>query len=138
MSRLRLLDGRSGFFIADPDVVWPGRGGGGLIEQVAEIQVERLGGGTARLGFDVLGDRGVPGRRRVLDDAHSIRRIEDDLAVQAANARQGVRNRFIGHGEQHDVCVGGVPAVSPEFDHFVPRPSTAVRAFPRSCLFRLS
>ena len=91
-----LLDGRSGFFIADPDVVWPGRGGGGLIEQVAEIQVERLGGGTARLGFDVLGDRGVPGRRRVLDDAHSIRRIEDDLAVQAANARQASGTASLG------------------------------------------
>jgi hypothetical protein len=54
------FDGRPGVVIADPDVVWPGRGCGGLIEQIAEIQVESLGRGAAGLCLDVLGDGEVP------------------------------------------------------------------------------
>src|SRR5262245_54840833 len=55
----KLLDGRSGAFIADPDVVWPDRDGGGSLEQAAESEVERLRDGSCRVCFDVLGDRWV-------------------------------------------------------------------------------
>src|SRR5215468_11052801 len=37
-----LLHRRSSTFIADPEVAWPGPGGGGLIEPPADVDVERL------------------------------------------------------------------------------------------------
>jgi hypothetical protein len=88
---------------------------GRLVVDRGEVEVERLRHRAAGDRLNLVGER----RERRPLAANVVRRVDDQLAGNAARARERIGDRGRRHCKQHDVRSGDIAAVPAELLHVV-------------------